>query len=232
MPAFSSTIVIPDHTEHAQRGGGPALLLIETELDLSAAASGAEWNALTMLQSKSLNVAAGSGGESDKITATLVHGRVLTAEGSTASEESEDSETLPVVILMADLYTFSIRRWTKGKRFFVVDPVLLTDAKKIVRFGFAKFQRTFTENHDYGSLNAVNATLEYVPYKSGVTPTFPALPANTDTLFTTGLTDEVKEYFGWLLGSADAAKGGFGTAVALPTTSELTAGLPSVELEF
>jgi len=231
MPTFDTAIAIPDHVADVQRGGGPALLIIECKADLSAEATGAKWNALTMLQSKSLNVAAPAGG-TDELTATLVHGRTLTVGSSATAAASPDIETLPVVILMSNLYTISIRRWTKGKKFFVIDPVLLTDTKKIVRFGFAEFERTFTENHDYGQINATNATLKYVPYSSAVSPTFPALPTNADALFTTGLTDTVKEYFGWLLAAADAAKGGYGVAVALPTTTELPAGRPSMELKF
>ncbi|MCZ7556786.1 MAG: hypothetical protein M5R41_10340 [Bacteroidia bacterium] len=228
MPTFDSTLVIPSLPTHVRRGGGPSVLLIECESDYSAAASGAEWNALTILQSKSDNVAESAAGGRQDLTLQLVHGPRHVLKDS-EFDSAEDQETKALVIAMSDMYTFSIRRWTKGKRFFIVDPVLLTPTTKIVQFGFGYFERTFTRNHDYAQIIATNATFRFEPHGQ-TSPTFPALPTNADPLFTTDPAN--MEYLGWLLAAADDDKGGFGNAVTLPTTSELAADMPSVELEF
>ena len=228
MPTFDSTLVIPSLHTHVRRGGGPSVLLIECEMDYSAAASAAKWHALTILQSKSDSVAESAAGGRQDLTLQLVHGPKHVLKDD-QFDSAEDQETKALVIAMSDMYTFSIRRWTKGKRFFIVDPILLTSTAKIVQFGFGYFERTFTRNHDYGQIIATNCTFRFEPHGQ-TSPTFPALPANDDALFTTDPAN--MEYLGWMLAVADAAKGGYGNAVTLPTTSELAADMPSVELEF
>lgn len=228
MATFDSTLVIPNLSQHVRRGGGPSILLIEVEPDYSAAADGAKWNALTVLQTKADNVAESAAGGRQDLTLQLVHGPKYVLKDE-AFDTAEDQETKALVIAMSDMYTFSMRRWTKGKRFFIIDPILLTPTKKIVQFGFGYFERTFTRNHDYAQIIATNATFRFEPHGQA-SPTFPALPANTDPLYTTDA--ENMEYLGWMLAAADATKGGFGEAVTLPTTSELAADMPSVELEF
>ncbi len=229
MAAFDSTLVIPNLNTHVRRGGGPSVLLIETELDYSAVKAGAEWNALTVLQTKSDNVAESQAGGRQDLTLQLVHGPRHVLRDAEA-DSAEDQETKQLVVAMSDIYTFSIRRWTKGKRFFIVDPLMFIGDAKIVQFGFGYFERTFTRNHDYSQVVATNCTFRFEPHGQA-SPTFPALPDGaTDPLFTTDPAN--MEYLGWLLAAADATKGGFGEAVTLPTTSELTADLPSIELEF
>jgi hypothetical protein len=228
MPTFDSTLVVPSLPAHVRRGGGPSILLVECEKDYSAAATNAKWHALTILQSKSDNVAESAAGGRQDLTLQLVHGPKYVLKDS-EFDTAEDQESKALVIAMSDMYTFSMRRWTKGKRFFIVDPILLTPSSKIVQFGFGYFERTFTRSHDYAQIIATNATFRFEPHGQAA-PTFPALPASDDALFTTDA--ENMEYLGWLLAAADADKGGFGAAVTLPTTSELAADMPSVELEF
>lgn len=229
MPAFDATLVIPNLNQHVRRGGGPTVLLIETELDYSAAKAGAAWQALTVLQTKSDNVAESQAGGRQDLTLQLVHGPRHVLRDAEA-DSAEDQETKQLVIAMSDLFTYSIRRWTKGKRFFIIDPLMFIGDTKIVQFGFGYFERTFTRNHDYAQIVATNATFRFEPHGQEA-PTFPALPDSaTDALYTTD--PENMEYLGWMLAVEDATKGGFGAAVTLPTTAELTKDLPSIELEF
>lgn len=228
MATFDTTTVIPNLNTHVRRGGGPSVLLIEVLPDKSAVASGAKWNILSVLQSKSDSVAVSQAGGAQDLTLQLVHGARHVLR-DTEPDSGVDQETKQLVVAMSDMHIFSMRRWTKGKVFFMVDPVLFIGEAKIVQFGFGRFERTFTRNHDYGQVIATNCTFKFEPH-GHASPTFPALPESTDPLFTTDAAN--MEYLGWLLSSTDVTKGGFGEAVALPTTSELTADLPSIELEF
>lgn len=228
MPTFDASIVIPNLGTHVRRGGGPCVLLIETKPDYSAVATGAEWNMLSVLQSKSDAVAAPKAGAAQDLTLQLVDGERYVLR-DTEADSAADNVSKQLVIAMTDIWTIALPRWTKGKTFFMVDPIILTDDKKIVQFGFGRFERTFTRNHDYGQVVATNCTFSFEPHGQAA-PTFPPLPTDTDVLFTTDTAN--KKYLGWLLAAAAATKGGFGDAVVLPTTSELAADMPVVELEF
>lgn len=226
MSDFNSSLVLPSLTEHVQRGGGPSLLYIEVEEDWSDVVSGAEWGMLPLFQSSNF-AQTPPGSQAQDLNLTLINGDRYTLPDQ-GVDESPDNQERTFQCVLTDITTLNLLHSVRGKRFFFVYPVKFVGTTKLVEFGYGEFKRDFSYAQDWGQFLVYSLGIKYMPTLLSSTPTFPVLPANTDTLFT---TDEANmKYIGWLLATADATKGGFGNAVAMPDFTDLPGTRPSVVL--
>ena len=225
---FDTNLELPDLDTHTIRGGGYSILLFPVD-DAHAPESSGKWNLLSMLTNRTFDVAESGGTSKSDLTLTLLEGTKYTMSDSSSSE-SADTETEKIVTAMSSLGMANLKNASKGQKYFFVIMDWLSGTDKYVKFGYGTFARNFSRSQDYGAISAWTVTINFEAY-TGTTPTFPTLPASSDTQFTTP-SDETKKYLGWIFGSTDAAKGGFGTAVTMVTGTDLPAGVPTVVKKF
>ena len=224
----TSGLVIPNTTTHLTQGiGRKSAIFIEMESDLSAAASGAEYDILGLVIDTNHNRAV-SGGGTDDLSITLADNTDYKISNPNAASPDTTQE-VTINTAMDSLAMDNFLDAVYGKYFFLVLPVYLDGVTKRVRFGNGYWKQEQSVQRSGKTVNQSPLVFVYKKYGT-VTPTFPAIPANTDTAYTTDAAN--KDAIGWLLAAADSTKGGYGTAVAVPSTSVLTGDLYSTVVEF
>ncbi len=228
MAAFKSSLWVPNYSSDIVRGNTRAAIMIQTLADYSAVYSGAEWDLLSMFTQ--VDVEEGSqGGGSSPLNIRLCHGPQHTLD-DTAVSTALLTRTLKFTTVRDSVVIDEFLDTVKGNRYFIVWLRGVKGTTKRVFFSYGYWDIAGSASLTYDAAN--QRQLSFIAQAHGLAsaPTIPALPANTDAAFTTGAMQ--MEYLGWLLGSADSAKGGFGTAVSLPTTVQLHSAKVGITLDF
>lgn len=213
MATLNTSLWVPSNSVDVQRGGGPAALFIETLTDYSAVQTSAMWDLLGLFTDKDYDFGS-QGGGAKPLDLQLVDGEQITLD-DTSTVNALLTKQITFTTLRENLMQFLDT--VKGKKYFMVDYVARVGTTKRVFFSFGYFDLKLKNKRNFG--NAVAYDITFICKADGLSsaPTLPALPLSADTKF--GTDDQSKKYLGWLLATADATKGGFGNAVALPSTS-------------
>jgi len=228
VAAFKSSLWVPNYSADAVRGSARAAIMIQTLSDYSAVYSGAEWDLLSMFTQIAFEEGSQGGGAS-ALDVRLCHGPQITLD-DTAVASALLTRTVKFTTVRDALAIDEFLDTVKGNRYFIAVLRSVKGTTKRVFFGYGYWDLTGSTTISYESPNTRELTFVVKPHGLASAPTIPALPVNTDAAFTTG--DMQKEYIGWLLAAADATKGGFGTAVSLPTTVQLHSSKVGINLEF
>lgn len=226
MAAFNSSLALPVLATDIQRGGGQSLIYIETESDYSAAKSGATWDMMSLFTKVDFDFGSQGGGDKP-LDIELVDGTKYTLDDNSSSTAIL---TKKLTITTARENMMEFLEAVQGKKYFIVALVSRVGSTKRVFFGFGYFDLTLKRSSQYSQVVTYDISFIVKSHGYSGTPTFPALPADTDAKFTTDAIN--MQYIGWLLSSTDSTKGGYGTVVSLPTTSELTSSKCGIVKSF